>query len=400
MAHPEETEPASARVSDSAFFSPGDATDAGYAQRMAEARRDRLASAGEPNVGYDEEDMDSLALYGEQAVHNFPDVHADWGDDTARTARLAKMKAAAAERAFMTSPDAGDGTSAWEPSSSGWHTEYRAGLERALGAARESKEMMRNLQTIRQRKRDIDAGVDIGHLKGTSAKEANAEWEKQRIETREAERRRRGVAEARNSARPSEREKENRTSGVAGLPSLPDFLKPRVIDLETDRDDARVDGLDSEAAEAAARALAGKRGEWIAALNGETERWREDEKTDPFAPRDLDTSETSETSETSISREARGTFEARVEVEVEDDARSRGSAADDPAASFFDRFTSLSPSRRARGSKTESADFWEREMWGGDDFDVDDDLVSAEEEMARLCAAEISNARRASAGEE
>jgi hypothetical protein len=39
-------------------------------------------------------------------------------------------------------------------------------------------------------------------------------------------------------------------------------------------------------------------------------------------------------------------------------------------------------------------------MWGGDDFDVDDDLVSAEEEMARLCAAEISNARRASAGEE
>jgi hypothetical protein len=74
---------------------------------------------------------------------------------------------------------------------------------------------------------------------------------------------------------------------------------------------------------------------------------------------------------------------------------------EDTESSFFENLTSLSPLRRASRAKTDrDEDFWNREMWGGDDFDADGEIESAEAEMAKLCAAEISGARRLSVGEE
>ena len=74
---------------------------------------------------------------------------------------------------------------------------------------------------------------------------------------------------------------------------------------------------------------------------------------------------------------------------------------EDTETSFFENLTSLSPLRRAARAKTDrDEDFWNREMWGGDDFDADGEIESAEAEMAKLCAAEISGARRLSVGEE
>jgi len=183
MVHLEETEPAPERASEDACAS-GDASDAGYAQRIDKEWRDQLASARDANAGLDENDVDARELYGEQAVHNFPDVHEDWGDAKARAARAARMRAVA-----EMSPDGKEGLER-----TGWNTAYRAGLESALDAVRDSKTMMANLRQIRSRQKDIDDGVEIGHLKGKTAKEANAEWEKQRLEARDAERRRRAAA--------------------------------------------------------------------------------------------------------------------------------------------------------------------------------------------------------------
>ena len=171
MVHLEETDPAPELVSDAAGAS-GDAPDAGYARRIAQEWRDQLASAREANAGLDEHDVDARELYGEQAVHNFPDVHEDWGDAKVMAARAARMRAMA-----EMSPDSEALSASAEQS--GWNTAYRAGLENALDAVRDSKKMMRNLRTIRQRQKDMDEGVEIGHLKGKTAKEANAEWEKQ-----------------------------------------------------------------------------------------------------------------------------------------------------------------------------------------------------------------------------
>ena len=69
--------------------------------------------------------------------------------------------------------------------------------------------------------------------------------------------------------------------------------------------------------------------------------------------------------------------------------------------SFFENLTSLSPLRRAARAKTDrDEDFWNKEMWGGDDFDADGEVESAEAEIARLCALEISSARRLGVSEE
>ena len=68
----------------------------------------------------------------------------------------------------------------------------------------------------------MDEGVEIGTSPAPRAKEANAEWEKQRLEARDAERRRREPppSEARRGRRARATDSKN---GVAGLPSLPDF---------------------------------------------------------------------------------------------------------------------------------------------------------------------------------
>ena len=392
MVHLEETDSAPELVSDAAGAS-GDAPDAGYARRIDKEWRDQLASAREANAGLDEHDVDARELYGEQAVHNFPDVHEDWGDAKVMAARAARMRAMA-----EMSPDSEALSASAEQS--GWNTAYRAGLENALDAVRDSKKMMRNLKTIRQRQKDMDEGMEIGHLKGKTAKEANAEWEKQRLEARDAERRRRVAAAelAAANARAAESKKS-----VAGLPSLPDFLKRSSLDA------------DGEGAEAAARALAAKHGEWIRTLDGEGGMEAKDMEAKERQSKERRTSSASADSDADASGTPTKPLGAKLRSAASRDESAESLSADhrkeslteslsneeDTESSFFENLTSLSPLRRASRAKTDrDEDFWNREMWGGDDFDADGEIESAEAEMAKLCAAEISGARRLSVGEE
>jgi len=391
MVHLEETDSAPELVSDAAGAS-GDAPDAGYARRIDKEWRDQLASAQEANAGLDEHDVDARELYGEQAVHNFPDVHEDWGDAKVMAARAARMRAMA-----EMSPDSEALSASAEQS--GWNTAYRAGLENALDAVRDSKNMMRNLKTIRQRQKDMDEGMEIGHLKGKTAKEANAEWEKQRLEARDAERRRR-VAAAELAAANARATEESKKS-VAGLPSLPDFLKRSSLDA------------DGEGAEAAARALAAKHGEWIRTLDGEggmeTKDMEAKERQSLDERQSADSDEDASTPTKPLGAKPASRDESAESLSA--DHRDAGgfkqslteslSNEEDTESSFFENLTSLSPLRRASRAKTDrDEDFWNREMWGGDDFDADGEIESAEAEMAKLCAAEISGARRLSVGEE
>jgi hypothetical protein len=376
MVHLEETEPAPERASEDACAS-GDASDAGYAQRIDKEWRDQLASARDANAGLDENDVDARELYGEQAVHNFPDVHDDWGDAKARAARAARMRAVA-----EMSPDGKEGLER-----TGWNTAYRAGLESALDAVRDSKTMMANLRQIRSRQKDIDDGVEIGHLKGKTAKEANAEWEKQRLEARDAERRRRAAA-ATLAAKQKAGDPTSSDFGERfGLPSLPDFLKRSSLDVG-----------DDEGAEAAARALAEKHGEWIRTLDEGNPMAKEETRRDAEAEAEA-ANEKEKANASVVPGPSPDEPRAAAELATADASFETSDLPED--TSFFENLTSLSPLRRAARAKTDrDEDFWNKEMWGGDDFDADGEVESAEAEIARLCALEISSARRLEVSEE
>ncbi len=376
MVHLEETEPAPERASEDACAS-GDASDAGYAQRIDKEWRDQLASARDANAGLDENDVDARELYGEQAVHNFPDVHEDWGDAKAKAARAARMRAVA-----EMSPDGKEGLER-----TGWNTAYRAGLESALDAVRDSKTMMANLRQIRSRQKDIDDGVEIGHLKGKTAKEANAEWEKQRLEARDAERRRRAAAATLAAAQKAGAESSSDAGERFGLPSLPDFLKRSSLDVG-----------DDSGAEAAARALAEKHGEWIRTLDEGNPMAKEETRRDAEAEAEA-ANEKKQTNASVVPGPSPDEPRAAAELDPADASFVSSDLPED--TSFFENLTSLSPLRRAARAKTDrDEDFWNKEMWGGDDFDADGEVESAEAEMARLCALEISNARRLEVSEE
>jgi len=376
MVHLEETEPAPERASEDACAS-GDASDAGYAQRIDKEWRDQLASARDANAGLDENDVDARELYGEQAVHNFPDVHDDWGDAKARAARAARMRAVA-----EMSPDGKEGLER-----TGWNTAYRAGLESALDAVRDSKTMMANLRQIRSRQKDIDDGVEIGHLKGKTAKEANAEWEKQRLEARDAERRRRAAAATLAAKTKAGAESSSDAGERFGLPSLPDFLKRSSLDVG-----------DDSGAEAAARALAEKHGEWIRTLDEGNPMAKEETRRDAEAEAEA-ANEKKQTNASVVPGPSPDEPRAAAELATADASFVSSDLPED--TSFFENLTSLSPLRRAARAKTDrDEDFWNKEMWGGDDFDADGEVESAEAEMARLCALEISSARRLEVSEE
>ena len=376
MVHLEETEPAPERASEDACAS-GDASDAGYAQRIDKEWRDQLASARDANAGLDENDVDARELYGEQAVHNFPDVHDDWGDAKARAARAARMRAVA-----EMSPDGKEGLER-----TGWNTAYRAGLESALDAVRDSKTMMANLRQIRSRQKDIDDGVEIGHLKGKTAKEANAEWEKQRLEARDAERRRRAAAATLAAKTKAGAESSSDAGERFGLPSLPDFLKRSSLDVG-----------DDSGAVAAARALAEKHGEWIRTLDEGNPMAKEETRRDAEAEAEA-ANEKKQTNASVVPGPSPDEPRAAAELATADASFVSSDLPED--TSFFENLTSLSPLRRAARAKTDrDEDFWNKEMWGGDDFDADGEVESAEAEMARLCALEISSARRLEVSEE
>ena len=377
MVHLEETEPAPGRASEDACAS-GDASDAGYAQRIDKEWRDQLASARDANAGLDENDVDARELYGEQAVHNFPDVHDDWGDAKAKAARAARMRAVA-----EMSPDGKEGLER-----TGWNTAYRAGLESALDAVRDSKTMMANLRQIRSRQKDIDDGVEIGHLKGKTAKEANAEWEKQRLEARDAERRRRAAAATLAAKTMAGAESSSDAGERFGLPSLPDFLKRSSLDVG-----------DDSGAEAAARALAEKHGEWIRTLDEGNPMAKEETRAIANEAEAEAANEENKTNASVVPGPSPAEPRAAAELATADASFETSDLPED--TSFFENLTSLSPLRRAARAKTDrDEDFWNKEMWGGDDFDADGEVESAEAEIARLCALEISSARRLDVSEE
>ena len=392
MVHLDEAEAAPGRASGAGGAS-GDASDAGYAQRTDKAWRDQLSSAQAANTGLDENDVDALELYGEQAVHNFPDVHNDWSDARARAVRAARIRAI-----VDISPDSGGLSASLEPS--GWNTAYRAGLENALDAVRDSKQTMRRLKTIRQRRKDLDEGVAFGHLEGKTAKEANVEWEKRRLEARDADRRRR-VAAADLAAKSRA---EARAWRVPGLPSLPDFLKRSSLNAET-----------SLGVEAAARALAAKHGQWIRALDAAgaassaSVAEARDASAEPPARAlsDAAAAQPQTPRATASRRDGASPAPSRARLEVGGGSAipvegTRACSEGCPSvASFLENLTTLSPTRRAARAKTDrDEDFWARDVRGGDARDADGAIESAEAEMAKLCAAEISSARMLSAGED
>ena len=341
----------------------------GYQSRIAQEWKDQLEANKNTTGSHDETDIDNRALYGEQAVHNFPDVHADWGDATVMAARSNAAKLLREKMA--------ENGSAPSFHDTGWNTEYRAGLELAMATVRDSKQTMGNIRAVRALTKDIEDGVEVGHLKGKTAKEASVEWEQERFERLEAEaRKRRAAAEV--AAKSAARENKSQQD-VAGLPALPDFLKPATQE-------------DSTAALAAASALGAKHDEWIQTLGGD----RVGGTAETASEKDEDATLSESTTPSKHSEDPRD--ESNVdESNVDPD--------DDPDDSFFANFTSLSPLRKAAASKTASENFWGKEMWGadGENFEernLDDALATAEAEMAALCALEISKARKLSLGEE
>ena len=84
-----------ADVSDGPSGAPPD-PDENYAafteRRLEKEWEEQLEMARAANVGVDEHDVDVRDLYGEQSVHIYPDVHADWGDARHRRPRRPRRR--------------------------------------------------------------------------------------------------------------------------------------------------------------------------------------------------------------------------------------------------------------------------------------------------------------------
>ena len=86
-----------------------------------------------------DEDGNVLSVFGEQSLHNYPDIHADWGD--VRHGPLAARRPTA---------------NPYDANAGGWNTEYRAQLEHAMDMVRDSREVMKNLRELRRKKKEED----------------------------------------------------------------------------------------------------------------------------------------------------------------------------------------------------------------------------------------------------
>ena len=358
-------------------------------RRVEKEWEDQLALAKEQEAGADVSDVPVRDLYGEQSVHNYPDVHNDWGDGAH-------------------APLSADAT--------GWNTAYRAQLEHAMAIVRDSNDALRGLKKVREVRRDIDEGVELGEARGRTAEEALAEFELDRAEAAaRVARRRRASLEAEAA------EREASLSRVEGLRELPDFITARAKELRERREAiearggrpfgeeltgaGRVEGADASPAVDEARLgrskstneadasspLADAHREWLAAL-GEA-RGAPTEKAETIG----------ETHDEGGEREGTDAGEAgggpRAGTADASFAESLPTGDDSPETSFFENLTHMSPLKRAAAGRTEEADFWNRDVYGAEDgLEVDDELEAFEAEMAKLCAAEVADARRESAG--
>ena len=78
--------------------------------------------------------MYKALLHGEQSIHNYPDMHREWGDDAHVGLRAAAARSARAAGAFP------------NHETSGWNSEYRAQLEDAMAVMADSRDVMKNLR--------------------------------------------------------------------------------------------------------------------------------------------------------------------------------------------------------------------------------------------------------------
>ena len=111
--------------------------------RIKKEWENQLGAAREANEDVDQDDVDVHDLYGEQSLHNYPDLHADWGDDAG--VRAAAARAARESGVFP------------NHLSSGWNSEYRQQLEDAMAMVADSRDVMKNLKKMRVRRDDQKA---------------------------------------------------------------------------------------------------------------------------------------------------------------------------------------------------------------------------------------------------
>ena len=311
-----------------------------------------------------DEDGNVLSVFGEQSLHNYPDIHADWGD--VRHGPLAARRPTA---------------NPYDANAGGWNTEYRAQLEHAMDMVRDSREVMKNLRELRRKKKEEDEeGVHHTYVKGQTAKEASEQWERERAERVERDKSRR-LAKMEADARAAARAAEEKAGEIVGVKPLPEWIVKA----------GKKDGSSSEFDLAAAHR------EWIEALGARdsptrtrTGRSAMNRDADEDARCDEEATEPPATPPSEKEKAESKTMKA-------ESARSEFEVDDSNEGDFFRELSSLSPHRRAQSSRTEERDFWNEDVYGGD---VNDELAQFERQMSEMCNLEISSIKRVAVAED
>ena len=317
-----------------------------------------------------DEDGNVLSVFGEQSLHNYPDIHADWGD--VRHGPLAARRPTA---------------NPYDANAGGWNTEYRAQLEHAMDMVRDSREVMKNLRELRRKKKEEDEeGVHHTYVKGQTAKEASEQWERERAERVERDKSRR-LAKMEADARAAARAAEEKAGEIVGVKPLPEWIVKA----------GKKDGSSSEFD------LAAVHREWIEALGARdsptrtrTGRSAMNQDADEDARCDSDRGALEEATEPPATppSEKEKAESKRMGAET---ARSEFEVDDSNERDFFRELSSLSPHRRAQSSRTEERDFWNEDVYGGD---VNDELAQFERQMSEMCNLEISSIKRVAVAED
>ena len=315
-----------------------------------------------------DEDGNVLSVFGEQSLHNYPDIHADWGD-----VRHGPLAARRPTQAGTANP--------YDANAGGWNTEYRAQLEHAMDMVRDSREVMKNLRELRRKKKEEDEeGVHHTYVKGQTAKEASEQWERERAERVERDKSKR-LAKMEAEARAAARAAEEKAGEIVGFKPLPEWIVKA----------GKKDGSSAEFDLAAAHR------EWIEALGARDSPTRT--RTGRSAMnRDADEDtrcgeEVTEPPATPPSEKEKAESKT-VKAET---ARSEFEVDESNEGDFFRQLSSLSPHRRAQSSRTEERDFWNEDVYGGD---VNDELAQFERQMSEMCNLEISSIKRVAVAED
>ena len=271
-----------------------------------------------------DEDGNVLSVFGEQSLHNYPDIHADWGD-----VRHGPLAARRPTQAGTANP--------YDANAGGWNTEYRAQLEHAMDMVRDSREVMKNLRELRRKKKEEDEeGVHHTYVKGQTAKEASEQWERERAERVERDKSKR-LAKMEADARAAARAAEEKAGEIVGVKPLPEWIVKA----------GKKDGSSAEFDLAAAHR------EWIEALGARdsptrtrTGRSAMNRDADEDARCDEEATEPPATPPSEKEKAESKTMKA-------ESARSEFEVDDSNEGDFFRELSSLSPHRRAQSSRTE-----------------------------------------------